>query len=278
MLSPLGRKHPLRNVWRVIYPACAHYLISVAVANAAFVLLVSVMGRQPEEYYRYVTEYTMLTGILMIPLAVFWYRRDLAARRCGGLVAGERRRLTVPEGAGFLLMGAAFAQYGNMFMAFVQNFLSPQAYVELTEKVMDGKSFWILALGMGIVAPLAEEAVFRWLIYLRLRDRMGVFPAALLSALLFGAYHMNLTQGIYAAILGFGFACFLEFSGSLFSSVLLHIGANIWVLLLSEEKVLGMLQNNTLLLPFLLALFLAALLFGTAHFSGRYRETSKRCV
>lgn len=278
MLSPLSRKHPLRNVWRVAYPVGAHYLISSIIANGAFALIVSVMGRPLEEYYRYVTEYTILTSLLMIPLALFWYRKDAERRQFGGITANQRRHLKASEGAGLLLLGAAFAQYGNMFMALLQSFLSPQSYVELTEKVTEGKSFWILVLGMGIIAPIAEEAVFRWLIYLRLRDVMGIFPAALISAVIFGAYHMNLTQGIYAAILGLGFAYLLEFSGSLVSSALLHIGANVWVLILSEERVLSTIQKNLILLPLILALFLTGILVGVPYFYGKYRQNRKRGV
>lgn len=51
---------------------------------------------------------------------------------------------------------------------------------------------------------------------------------------IFGVYHMNLTQAVYAGILGFVFAYFLEITGSLWASVLLHMGANIWSLILPE--------------------------------------------
>lgn len=51
---------------------------------------------------------------------------------------------------------------------------------------------------------------------------------------IFGVYHMNLTQAVYAGILGVVFAYFLEITGSLWASVLLHMGANIWSLLLPE--------------------------------------------
>ena len=87
---------------------------------------------------------------------------------------------------------------------------------------------------MGIVAPFAEEVVFRWLVFLRMRDNLRVITAAVLSGLAFGIYHMNLVQGVYAAILGTLFALLLEWKGNLFTSVLLHIGANVWSLMVSD--------------------------------------------
>ena len=58
---------------------------------------------------------------------------------------------------------------------------------------------------MGIAAPFAEEVIFRWLVFLRMRDNMRVITAALFSGLTFGIYHMNLLQGVYATIMGFAF-------------------------------------------------------------------------
>ena len=92
----------------------------------------------------------------------------------------------------------------------------------------------MLIFWMGVIAPLAEEIVFRWLIYLRLRDYTRVATAAVISGVFFGVYHMNLTHAVYAGILGFVFAYFLEITGSLWASVLLHMGANIWSLILPE--------------------------------------------
>ncbi len=51
-----------------------------------------------------------------------------------------------------------------------------------------------------------------------------------ISGMIFGIYHGNLVQAVYAGILGMVFADFLEISGCLWSSVLLHMGANIWSL------------------------------------------------
>lgn len=49
--------------------------------------------------------------------------------------------------------------------------------------------FW-----MGIIAPAAEEMIFRWLIYLRLRDWLKMPVAAVISGLIFGIYHGNIVQ------------------------------------------------------------------------------------
>lgn len=86
------------------------------------------------------------------------------------------------------------------------------------DQMTAGKSMWFLLICMGVIAPLAEEIVFRWLIYLRLRDYMRIGFAMVISGMIFGIYHGNLVQAVYAGILGMVFADFLEISGCLWTA------------------------------------------------------------
>ena len=126
---------------------------------------------------------------------------------------------------------------------------------------------------MCIIEPLAEESIFRWLVFLRMRDNMRVVTAALLSGLCFGIYHMNLLQGVYATILGALFALLLEWSGKLFTSVLLHMGANIWSLIVSDVM-LYMLDHTGTMSVMVLNVFLV--LAGTYGIWYCYRKYQKR--
>ena len=55
---------------------------------------------------------------------------------------------------------------------------------------------------------------------------LGIWPAAILSALLFGIYHANMIQFLYAFPLGILFAWYYEKSGTLLVPVLVHISLN----------------------------------------------------
>lgn len=77
---------------------------------------------------------------------------------------------------------------------------------EQTEALFEGimKEPWGY-LAIGIFVPVAEELVFRGAILrvlLNLFDRQMHCVAIVISALIFGAIHMNLAQGIHAFILG----------------------------------------------------------------------------
>ena len=50
--------------------------------------------------------------------------------------------------------------------------------------------------------------------------------AALMSGLLFGCFHLNINQALYAFVMGIVFAYMVEATGSLWSSVIAHFAVN----------------------------------------------------
>ena len=222
-------------MWRAVYPCGIHFLISQVIANTALAVILYWMGGTVEDFASYTIFLTGISALLTMLPCVYFYKKDRTARVLGGLIPEKPgRKLTPGTVLLLLLLGAACSVFANILVAMLQNILNVQAYQENMEQIMSGKSFFMLIFWMGIIAPVAEEMVFRWLIYLRLRDYTRVATAAVISGVFFGVYHMNLTQAVYAGILGFVFAYFLEITGSLWASVLLHMGANIWSLILPE--------------------------------------------
>ena len=229
-------------------------------------------------YYNNAILLTGLTGLVAMLPCLWFYSRDRAARKIGGLVASQKPwQLKIPEMLLFLGMGAAFSQFANMLIGVLQSVLNYQEYQDSMDQMMEGKQMWFLILCMGIIAPLAEEIVFRWLIYLRLRDYMRMGAAAVISGLIFGIYHGNLVQAVYAGLLGVFFAYFLDISGCLWSSVLLHMGANIWSLA-SPELYTWILDTNPAFIMLLLLLLLTVLLWGSSYFAKRAQGRVKRVL
>lgn len=229
-------------------------------------------------YYKQVVLLTGLTGILSMIPCLWFYSRDRIARKYVGLVLPQKPwKLDLPEMLLLLGMGAAFSQYANMFVGMLQSVLNYQEYQETMDQMTSGKSMWFLIICMGIIAPLAEEIVFRWLIYLRLRDYMRMGFAMVISGMIFGIYHGNLVQAVYAGILGMVFAYFLEISGCLWSSVLLHMGANIWSLV-SPDLVSWMLQKNPMYILIILSALILTLLYGISYFRTRMHGRTKRVL
>jgi hypothetical protein len=81
-------------------------------------------------------------------------------------------------------------------------------------------------LTLCIVSPVAEELIFRALMYRRLQEYTDSMTAMLISALVFGCYHGNLTQGLYAGVLGILLCVVYERSKTLSAPAVLHMAAN----------------------------------------------------
>lgn len=95
-------------------------------------------------------------------------------------------------------------------------------------------SVWMGLLLYVAVAPLAEELLFRGIIYNSLKQASKPLTAMLMAAALFGVYHGNLVQGVY----GFCMACLLiygyEYFGDFRVPVVMHGAVNLISYLLSS--------------------------------------------
>lgn len=77
-----------------------------------------------------------------------------------------------------------------------------------------------------VLTPLTEELIFRGFIHKELRRHMGIAAAVIFGALLFGLYHGNLSQGLYAFLTGLCLELVTVWSGRLAPAVLCHAAAN----------------------------------------------------
>lgn len=82
-----------------------------------------------------------------------------------------------------------------------------------------------------IAAPLIEELIFRIFVYNTIYRFIGFLPAALISSLLFGAFHMNMIQFVYASLMGMLICVLYHSDHRVFVPMLIHCGANlaIWL-------------------------------------------------
>ena len=120
--------------------------------------------------------------------------------------------------------------------------------------------------------------IFRWLIYLRLRDHFSVLVSAVISAAFFGIYHGNVLQAVYAFVLGGISAWFLEMGGNKWTSVLMHIGANTWILIFSEYAQTLVEKAGAGSLLMIYGVFAATMIGGYQYFARRGEKRGYRAV
>lgn len=108
-------------------------------------------------------------------------------------------------------------------------------YEDLIETAgLDDTVTFGLFLYSVIIGPISEELIFRGV---TLRQAKKVFPfwaANLMQAFLFGVFHMNMIQGIYAFALGLILGYICEKGNSIYHSILLHMLFNFWATAISQ--------------------------------------------
>jgi len=79
-----------------------------------------------------------------------------------------------------------------------------------------------------VLAPFAEEVLFRGVVYPGLRSAVGPWLAVVLSAVLFGLGHRDhgAAAVVFTALMGVALALLVEASGSLWPAVLAHVLVN----------------------------------------------------
>lgn len=86
--------------------------------------------------------------------------------------------------------------------------------------------FLVMLFMIGIFAPFSEEFIFRGIIFRGYKNSGSVLQAIIWSAILFGMMHLNFNQAAYAIAMGIMCALIVEASGSLWSSVIVHMVFN----------------------------------------------------
>jgi membrane protease YdiL (CAAX protease family) len=99
---------------------------------------------------------------------------------------------------------------------------------KLLEQLGAGEGTLLLLLSAAltcVVAPICEELLFRGFIFTALRNWRGVWPAAAISGLLFGAVHAGSAPAVDLvplAALGFGLCLLYRVTGSLYPCIVAH--------------------------------------------------------
>jgi CAAX protease family protein len=159
-------------------------------------------------------------ALLLIPVAILGLRKY----RSGWAALGLRRfkGQTIAIGCGLMTLFFSF----NFIYSTILALFHVREQVDLTPiigKLSSPVWFWI---GGALVAPVVEEIFFRGFLFGGLRQAYGFQKAAIVSAVLFGAVHLQLTTLIPIAILGYLFAFLYELSGSIWPGILMHFVTN----------------------------------------------------
>jgi len=95
-------------------------------------------------------------------------------------------------------------------------------------------SFFIAVV---IMAPLFEEILFRGFVFDQVERHFTPTAAVIVSGLMFGVYHLNIFQGVFASVLGIVLGLSLLWTNSIRIPIIIHLVNNAVAWMFSLEIV-----------------------------------------
>ena len=114
---------------------------------------------------------------------------------------------------------------GSILSGIVEQFIPPNKF--MLSSVENLKHSVLGIISMIIIAPILEEIIFRGIIFNYLKKYCRVTFAIIIQAIIFGVFHGNFFQGVYAFVLGIVLAIIYIYTDSLWGDIIGHALANL---------------------------------------------------
>lgn len=175
----------------------------------------------------------VVVGVLLLVVFVPWFYFGCGRQKITGASA---KRVFAPRTLLIVVIIATGLNYGINCLLQMVYALAPQAlenYQQLMENAGIGNNVWANAAAV-LLAPLGEELIFRGVAFYYARravsdmrnPKAAFWIANGIQALLFGIYHMNLVQGIYAFVIGLALGYLCQKYHSVIPGMLAHLVFN----------------------------------------------------
>ena len=216
------------KIWDILFPVI-YMLVGNIVAGiaAAAVLMLTTTPGNLDQLWSKAGPYTLAAMGVFNLFTIFFigriYRRDnfrfrdIYQQTWGG-----------PRIALAMLMMVALSHILNTVIDISRLEHVFPGYSQSAAGVFESVSLPVLTVYVGLLAPIAEELIFRGLLYRRLRAHLGIGWAIGISSALFGVFHGNMIPFLYGAALGIFLALLYERSGRILVPVLAHVFCNLF--------------------------------------------------
>lgn len=261
----------LVKIWNVLWPLAIYMVVQNMIAIlGSFVLMIisslvnadaqgmvnleTITAGTMDLYEQYAIVFILIAALICIPIYHKMYKKDC-------MLAGEMKKdipISNKDIFAIAVSSAALALAMNNMIS-----LTPLPRIfkgyEDTNAVLYGGGFILQVITAGIFACIVEELSMRGITYLRMKRYWGTKTAMLLSALVFGLYHLNVVQAVYSFFLGLFFAWLYERYDSMWAPCIAHMSANLFIILLSKSSIFE--KTVTTLVGFCLITCIASMIF-----------------
>lgn len=152
---------------------------------------------------------------------------------------------------------------------------------EKTSNALMGGSLFMQILSLAVIVPIAEEFIYRGLVFTGLTKVMEAKYAIFAASLLFGLFHFNLLQGTYAFLLSLLLICIYMKCRTIIAPIIVHSVANFVAVISSHFGISEFFNKNLLvyvivmLVELAIGLLLFIIIFGNDNRENRTEKQMK---
>lgn len=184
-----------------------------------------------ESMLKYSTIMTTITAVITLPFVCFMFSRDRKKEKEAGAVSGSHAKIWSYWPV--IVLGITACIAANNILVLYQAAFPSETYA-LTSQSLYQAGFVVQILGLGIIAPIAEEMVYRGVMYSRLKETMKRGWAMFYCAMVFGLFHGNSVQLIYGCAVSVAMCYLYDKYGSVKAPIFGHIVLNMTSIILTK--------------------------------------------
>lgn len=231
---------PFQKIWQLFFPLLLFILVKAVAVNIMGILLQTIGNTIPVGAFLFVHDETgqlvALTGNAGTLMQIVGFLAGLAclwkvSRRTLSKAADSMRLLHIKGDPAkcYLFLGSAIvgAVLGFNMLLELSGVVDNSATYQAIAEDQYSAAVWLGLLCYGFLTPYVEEVLFRGIIYNCMRRRMQVRSSIFLCAMMFGMYHMNIVQALYAFLIGCIICYAYEYFGDFRIPVIVHVIANV---------------------------------------------------
>lgn len=251
----------MSKIWFVLFPLLAYFFVRSLGFYIGSFLVVNLAGMLPKDLSDKLVIWDetgenligatgngaafMLAVAYLVAAFVIW--KFFAKEDIGSVekeVKLKHARLKSPSAYAGMVVGVLGIAIGLNLLFEVVGITNASESFKQAAAEQYSAAFLVGLLVNGLIAPFAEELIFRGTVYNRLKKNQKYPIAILVSALCFGIYHSNIVQGSYAFLLGCVIAWLYESFGHFYVPVAAHILSNVAAYLLTMTGAFDLLLAN----------------------------------
>ncbi len=203
-----------------------NYLIYAISSIVITIILANIIATLNPEILNDMNISTIITAICnyILPLPILLYlMKKIESRKL------EIHKLNVKTFLKFLCIAFTLMWIGNIIGVIATTAISGVIQNDITnpiQKLINSTDIWLNLLLISIIGPIFEEFFFRKLIIDR-TIKYGARISIIISAIMFGLFHGNLSQIFYSALLGGFFSYVYIKTGKITYTIILHMIINL---------------------------------------------------